>query len=943
MTPFQAFTLGSRLIAMVTCSALAILVLFQLRHDAKSRLFGLLMIDITAVAFFGSLSRLASALDYGDEAVFVMFTIGSIFTGTLPALIFIFAVELLGVWTAWRRGVARALVLAGCIAATQFTVGRAFVHFTMSREGYLNYTLSPLVNFLLAIGEIGVLLSLRVAFEQYFRKRNEANIRLLAGFTILCVGYLTIIVKEVNQYSPQLVFFAISSVVMASPILQHRLFDPLSQLNVKLARRAEQLSILTRVGQQATSFLKQDELLDVIIKEIQHAFNYYAVAICLPNNEDRQMVVKAAAGAHADAFVTSGMQWAVADDSLIGAAALSRQVINVGNVQVDTRYASHSLRPHTRSEVSLPLVVGAENAEQTLIGVLDIQSDQRDAFSPEDIEVLQILANQIAIAIRNAQLFEEAQRARQLADEANRKKTKFLSEMSHELRTPLQVVITRSQWMLKHPEMYGGVALPRTYIADLASIETSGKLLHSLINNILDLSKIEAGEVNVEISVIDPLPILRDAQQGYTALLPQGVELCAEYPEHLPYILGNDLHIKQILGNLLSNACKFTQQGRIRLDAQVVDGHLRFSVADTGPGIPPEVQALLFKPFTQGSREITRKYGGTGLGLHLCKQLVTLYKGDIGCTSEEGQGATFYFTIPLARPEDLTPGETSVQQPASRAAIFPRQPRQLPAQILVIDLQPTTREQLATGLSQAGYSVAIAETTALGRTLSTLLALYAVVIVIHSDSPGEILELAHSCRQENNLKSLAIIESKAVEGSTLWQRELIGQLHPDRAGVEDIPGNGAVLTSLDQISTQAVIFARNARNLPLQILLVDMHADTQAQLETALSQAGYAVLVAGTASLGIALGACSAPGAIVVIHHADNLVEMQALTQLLHNEKNLENVPIIDYPMKEESASWKQTLLAQLSQIVCSDYRSSGHLLSENATDGSPRWNREVQ
>src|SRR5690349_1121363 len=128
MSLFQAFSIGNRMIAMITCSALAILVLFQLRHDAKSRLFGILMIDITAVAFFGTLSRLASALEYGENAVFVGFTIGTIFTGTLPALIFIFSVELLGTWTTWRRWAARILVAVGLIAAIQFMLGRGFAH-----------------------------------------------------------------------------------------------------------------------------------------------------------------------------------------------------------------------------------------------------------------------------------------------------------------------------------------------------------------------------------------------------------------------------------------------------------------------------------------------------------------------------------------------------------------------------------------------------------------------------------------------------------------------------------------------------------------------------------------------------------------------------------------------------------------------------------------------
>jgi K+-sensing histidine kinase KdpD len=342
-----------------------------------------------------------------------------------------------------------------------------------------------------------------------------------------------------TKYAVGVDLYTIGVLLLVGPVLRQRLFDPLSQLNRKLAHRAEQLSIITRVGQQATSFLKLDDLLHVITGEIQRAFGYYAVSMFLPDNSGKTgIVAKAAAGVFAGEFLESDGRRPLVNTSLVGTAAATRQVVNVSNVSQDQRYTPHALRPNTRAEIALPLMVGSASSEAILIGVLDIQSEQTDAFETEAVEVLQILANQIAIAIRNAELFEEAQNARQKADEASWHKTAFLSQMSHELRTPLTTVIGRSQWMLKHPESYGDAVLPDAYVTDLKTIEASSKHLLSLVNDILVLSKIEAGENQMATTLVDPLIVLRNVQEAYIGSLHPGVQIVALYPDRLPYLWG---------------------------------------------------------------------------------------------------------------------------------------------------------------------------------------------------------------------------------------------------------------------------------------------------------------------------------------------------------------------------------------------------------------------
>src|SRR5258708_29855066 len=296
MASFQAFTLAYHLVAMVTCSALAILVLSQLRRDRTSKMFALLMASVTLIAFFGAMSRLANTLQLGKVWVDNFFTGATLFTAALPALVFIFSTELLQAWVVWRHRVAAVLVIVAILADTAFILGFGFVHFAMDTEGYVTYQLTPFINILLAFGEAGILLTLHFAFSQYRKRQTRVNNRLLVGMAIMCFGYLLIALPSANKWVPQIGFFWLSGVVMVGPILQQRLFDPLTQLNVKLTRRAEQLSIITRVGQQATSLLALNALLDVIVQEIQRAFEYYAVPIYLFSEKDNTLEAKADAG-----------------------------------------------------------------------------------------------------------------------------------------------------------------------------------------------------------------------------------------------------------------------------------------------------------------------------------------------------------------------------------------------------------------------------------------------------------------------------------------------------------------------------------------------------------------------------------------------------------------------------------------------------------------------
>jgi signal transduction histidine kinase len=265
-------------------------------------------------------------------------------------------------------------------------------------------------------------------------------------------------------------------------------------------------------------------------------------------------------------------------------------------------------------------------------------------FPPETIDLLKTFATQSALAIQNARLFREiADKSRQL-EVASQHKSEFLANMSHELRTPLNAIIGFSEVLAEG--MFGEVNEKQTeYLRDILE---SGQHLLSLINDILDLAKIEAGRMELELTDFDlaqaisnALTLVRERAQR------RGIALHQAADEQLGRIRGDERKIKQVLLNLLSNALKFTPEGgRVDVRAGIVDGLAEISVTDTGVGIAPEDQEAVFEEFRQvGTSD--KKVEGTGLGLALSRKFIELHGGRIWVKSQVGMGSTFTFTLPL--------------------------------------------------------------------------------------------------------------------------------------------------------------------------------------------------------------------------------------------------------------------------------------------------------
>jgi signal transduction histidine kinase len=299
---------------------------------------------------------------------------------------------------------------------------------------------------------------------------------------------------------------------------------------------------------------------------------------------------------------------------------------------------------YIRAEAALPLKMGEQ-----IIGVLDILSTEEDDFDADDTSVLQNVANQITIALENARTYVTEREAAKRLRELNRSKRRFLANMSHELRTPLTNIIGFSRLMLK------GIEGPLTEQLqnDIQIIYHNGQHLLGLINDLLDISHIEAGMMELEFRKVNLADLIRSVMATASALVrDKDIELHQEITPNLPMIQADAARIRQVLLRLLTNASKFTEQGAITVRTRLTNGHVLVSVSDTGVGIPPEDFDRIFQQFEQGSLENGRRPEGAGLGLALSKEFVEMHGGHMWVESEVGKGSTFTFSLPLQQETD---------------------------------------------------------------------------------------------------------------------------------------------------------------------------------------------------------------------------------------------------------------------------------------------------
>lgn len=420
-----------------------------------------------------------------------------------------------------------------------------------------------------------------------------------------------------------------------------------------LQRRNTYLAASSEIGRLVTSTFDINTIFTRTVNLVSDRLGFYFAAIYQVEEEGFHAILREGTGGAGESMKIQKHRVAVGSQTIVGKAAETGETVLVDDVQVEPLYQPNPLLLDTLSEVAIPLKVGGR-----VLGVIDIQSTQAQAFTADDLSVLQSLADQVAVAIHNATLYDESQELIKTLKEVDQLKSQFLANMSHELRTPLNSIIGFSRVILK------GIDGPVTEMQqqDLTAIYNSGQHLLGLINDILDLARIEAGKMELnfeEVHLSEMVHSVFSTAKGLVKEKP--IKLIEQVPPDMPTIRGDTMRVRQVLLNLISNASKFTDEGSITVETKVQkapNGKLEalVNVIDTGPGITPEGQEKLFKAFSQVDGSATRKSGGSGLGLSICANLVQLHGGRIGVSSVEGKGSTFWFTVPLFKqPEEEIP------------------------------------------------------------------------------------------------------------------------------------------------------------------------------------------------------------------------------------------------------------------------------------------------
>jgi signal transduction histidine kinase len=327
--------------------------------------------------------------------------------------------------------------------------------------------------------------------------------------------------------------------------------------------------------------------------------------------------------------------------SVLGRAVLDGRTVHIADVEAEIDYALVEQRSigGYRTVIGVPLM-----REGIPIGVIMLTRNMVRPFTDKQIELVTTFADQAVIAIENVRLFDEIQdKSRQLA-EASQHKSQFLANMSHELRTPLNAILGYTELILD--SVYG--EMPDRARSVLDRVQRNGRHLLGLINDVLDLSKIEAGQLTLSLSDYSLKNVIQTVFSAVEPLANQKqIALKIEVAPQLPQGRGDEQRLTQVLLNLVGNAIKFTDIGEVSIKGSAANGSFTVAVRDTGPGISTTDQAKLFQEFQQGDKSITRKKGGTGLGLAISKRIIEMHGGRIWVESSPGHGSTFAFTLPV--------------------------------------------------------------------------------------------------------------------------------------------------------------------------------------------------------------------------------------------------------------------------------------------------------
>jgi signal transduction histidine kinase/HAMP domain-containing protein len=458
------------------------------------------------------------------------------------------------------------------------------------------------------------------------------------------IGAINIRRKDVRPFTEKeivlLKTFADQAVIAIENV---RLFHELEARTDDLARSVEQLRSLAEVSQSVNATLDIDQVLATIVASAVQLSGADGGVVYEFHEEEREFRPRATHGFSReliDLLLATPLR---IGDGATGRAAATRAPVQIPDVLIEGAYSGPLQRATAASGMRALLAVPLLR-EGRVLGSLALGRRTAGEFPPEVVNLLQTFAAQSTLAIENARLFREIEHKSRELEVASQHKSQFLANMSHELRTPLNAILGYTE--LIADRIYGEVPEKIGEVVD--RVQKSGRHLLGLINDVLDLSKIEAGQLVLglnDYSVHDVVQSVISAVEPLAA--GKGLALTVNVAPDLPVVRGDERRIAQVLLNLVGNAIKFTEKGEIVVRVTNSDGMFLVSVADTGTGIPAADHQKIFEEFQQVDSSSTRAKGGTGLGLAIAKRIVEMHGGRIWLESAPGKGSTFFFSIPV--------------------------------------------------------------------------------------------------------------------------------------------------------------------------------------------------------------------------------------------------------------------------------------------------------
>ncbi len=462
------------------------------------------------------------------------------------------------------------------------------------------------------------------------------------------IGVLGIRRLEMQPFSPKQIelceTFADQAVIAIENV---RLFDEVQRRTRELARSVSELKALGDVSEAVNSTLDLKTVLETIVAKAVQLSEADAGAIYVFSKTSQTFKLKATYGMSKELIEAISHQVISITDAAIGEAAQRRSPVQVADLKTTNVSSLQKvvLDAGYRSVLVVPLL-----RPEKIVGAFVVRRKTPGLFQDSTVELMETFAAQSVLAIQNARLFSEIEEKSHQLEVASRHKSQFLANMSHELRTPLNSVLGFTEMLVDG--LYG--ELPERAKATLSRVQTNGRHLLGLINDVLDLSKIEAGQLKLAVESYSVGQIVKSVVSATEPLArAKHLDLRTAVAENLPLGKGDERRLTQVLLNLVGNAIKFTDKGSIDIVAKMNNGFFEFIVRDTGPGIAPEQQARIFEEFHQVDDSSTREKGGTGLGLAISKRIVEMHKGNIGVESTVGGGSTFRVVLPVSVEEEV--------------------------------------------------------------------------------------------------------------------------------------------------------------------------------------------------------------------------------------------------------------------------------------------------